>query len=347
MRIGIIGLERSGKTTVFNALTQRTGESVPPGGQAVPVLGVVTVPDPRVDWLSGLHRPKKTTHAQMTYMDLQGLPGALESKAEYMSLLLTHMRAVDAILMVIRNFTDLAVGAPDVSRDLRDLEDEFLIADLATVEKRLEKLDMELKRGKKITGPEKELLEACGEVINGEKPLRTRPELCAAPELRGFTFLSAKPLLVVVNNPDEDDRMPDVSFEAAEALVIRGKLEMEMAQLSDSEAAIFREDFGIAESAVYRVIEHSFSLLRLATFLTVGEDEVKAWTVPRDLPALEAAGAVHSDIQRGFIRAEVVAYEDLHRCGDYAAARKQGLVRLEGKTYPVQDGDVIHFRFNV
>jgi GTP-binding protein YchF len=347
MRIGIIGLARSGKTTVFNALTQRAGESVPPGGQAVPVLGVVTVPDPRVDWLSGLHRPKKTTHAQMTYMDLQGLPGALESKAEYMSLLLTHMRAVDAILMVVRNFTDPAVGAPDVSRDLRDLEDEFLIADLATVEKRLEKLDMELKRGKKITGPEKELLEACSEVLNGEKPLRTRPELCATPELRGFTFLSAKPLLVVVNNPDDDDRMPDVSFEAAEALVIRGKLEMEMAQLSDPEAAIFREDFGIAESAVHRVIEHSFSLLRLATFLTVGDDEVKAWTVPRDLPALEAAGAVHSDIQRGFIRAEVVAYEDLHRCGDYAAARKQGLVRLEGKTYPVQDGDVIHFRFNV
>lgn len=347
MKLGIIGLGRSGKTTIFNALTRRTGESVPPGGQAVPVLGVVTVPDPRVDWLSRLYHPKKTTHAQVTYMDLQGISGVVENRQEYMSHLLTHMRTMDALLMVVRNFPDPGLGPPDVRRDLRELEEEFLIADLATVEKRLEKLEMEQKRGKKITGPERGLLEACAEVLNTEKPLRCKTDLASTPELRGFTFLSAKPLLVIVNNPDEDDRMPDLPLETAEAIVVRGKLEMEMAQLSESEAAVFREDFGIGGSAVDRVVERSYRLLHLATFLTVGDDEVKAWTITRDLPALEAAGVVHSDIQRGFIRAEVVSYADLHRCGDYNAARKQGLVRLEGKTYPVQDGDVIHFRFNV
>ncbi len=346
MKLGIVGLARSGKTTIFNALTKRVGESVPPGGQVVPALGVVPVPDPRVDWLSRLYQPKKTTYAQVTYMDLQGMPGMIENKQEYMGLLLTHMRPMDALLMVVRNFTDPAVGAPDVGRDFRELEDEFLIADLATVEKRLEKLAMELKKGRKV-GAEKALLDACAEVLNREQPLRTRPDLANAPELRGFTFLSAKPLLVIVNNTDEDDRLPEVAFGSADAMVARGKLEMEMGQLTEEEAEVFRVDFGISESALDRVIEQSFSLLRLATFLTVGEDEVKAWTILKNMPAQEAAGAVHSDIQRGFIRAEIVAYEDLHRAGDYASARKLGVVRLEGKTYPVQDGDIIHFRFNV
>jgi len=347
MKLGIIGLPRSGKTTIFNALTRRGGESVPPGGQVVPALGVVPVPDPRVDWLSGLYKPKKTTYAQVTYMDLQGMPGMIESKQEYMALLLNHMRPMDAFLMVVRNFPDAALGAPNVARDLQELEDEFLIADLATIEKRIEKLELEQKRGKKIPGGERELLDGCAEVLNSEKSLREKPELANAPELRGFTFLSAKPLLVIVNNDDDDDRLPDVALGSAEAMVVRGKLEMEVAQLDEAEAAVFREDFGITESAVDRVIQRSYDLLRLATFLTVGEDEVKAWTISRDMPAQEAAGAVHSDIQRGFIRAEVVAYEDLKRAGDYAAARKLGVVRLEGKTYPVQDGDIINFRFNV
>jgi len=264
-----------------------------------------------------------------------------------MALLLNHMRPMDAFLLVARNFPDAALGAPNVARDIQELEDEFLIADLATIEKRLEKLEMEQKRGKKITGSERELLEACGQVLNAEKPLREKSDLAGAPELRGFTFLSAKPLLVIVNNDDDDALLPEISLGSAEAMVVRGKLEMEMAQLPEAEAAAFREDFGITESAVDRVVQRSYELLRLATFLTVGEDEVKAWTISGNLPAQEAAGAVHSDIQRGFIRAEVVAYEDLKRAGDYATARKQGVVRLEGKTYPVQDGDIINFRFNV
>ena len=347
MKLGIVGLGRSGKTTIFNALTRRTGESAPSGGQVVPVLGVVPVPDHRVDWLSQLYQPQKTTHAQVTYMDLQGMPGMAESKQEYMSLLLNHMRPMDAFLMVVRNFPDPVLGKPSPARDYRELADEFIIADLATVEKRLEKLSMEQKRGRKVPDSEKQLLQSCLDLLNQEKPLRSDPGLAAAPELRGFTLLSAKPLLVVSNNADEDDQLPEIGVEEGDILVLRGKLEMEMAQLTESEAQAFREDFGITESALTRVIQSSFALLKLATFLTVGDDEVKAWTIPRNLPAQEAAGAVHSDIQRGFIRAEVVAFEDLRRAGDHNAARKLGLVRLEGKTYPVQDGDVINFRFNV
>jgi hypothetical protein len=347
MKLGITGLGRSGKTTVFNALTRRSGESVPPGGQVVPALGVVPVPDQRVDWLSALYLPKKTTYAQITYMDLQGIPGMADNKREYMSLLLAHMRPMDAFIMAVRNFPDPVLGPPDCARDYRELEDEFLIADLASIEKRLEKLDAELKRGKKPTGAEKELLEMCAETLNAEQPLRTHPELANAPELRGYTFLSAKPLLVVVNNTDEDDAMAPVELRSAEAIMVRGKLEMELAQLSSEEAQAFMRDFGIAESALDRVIKSSFALLDQITFLTVGEDEVKGWTIARDTPAIEAAGAIHSDIQRGFIRAEVVAYEDLKKAGDYATARKLGKVRLEGKSYPVKDGDVINFRFNV
>ncbi|MGC9196958.1 MAG: redox-regulated ATPase YchF [Syntrophobacteraceae bacterium] len=347
MKLGITGLGRSGKTTVFNALTKRSGESAPAGGQVVPALGVVPVPDPRVDWLSDLYHPKKTTHAQITYMDLQSVPGMTDNKQEYMALLLTHMRPMDALIMVVRNFADSALGSPDPARDLRELEDEFLIADMASIEKRLEKLEAELKRGKKPSGAEKELLEKCAETLNGEQPLRTIPEICDKPELRGYTFLSAKPLLVIVNNSDDDDAMPALPLRSAEAVVVRGKLEMELAQLSEEEAQSFMSDFGITESALDRVIKSSFSLLDLISFLTVGEDEVRAWNIPRDMRAVDAAGVIHSDIQRGFIRAEVVAYEDLKKTGDYAAARKLGLVRLEGKTYPVKDGDIMHFRFNV
>ncbi len=347
MKLGITGLGRAGKTTVFNAVTGRSGESVPTGGQVGPALGVVAVPDARVDWLTSLYHPKKTTHAQISYMDLQGIPGMADNKREYMSLLLTHMRPMDALIMVVRNFADPVLGLPDAAKDLRELEDEFLIADMASVEKRIEKIEAELKRGKKPTGTEKELLEKCAEILNAEQPLRAHPEIANAPELRGYTFLSAKPLLVIVNNSDEDGVMPSISFRSAEAVVVRGKLEMELGQLSDDEAESFMQDFGIAESAVDRVIKSSFALLDQISFLTVGEDEVRAWTIARDTHAVEAAGAIHSDIQRGFIRAEVVAYEDLKKAGDYAAARKQGTVRLEGKNYSVQDGDIINFRFNV
>lgn len=347
MRLGIVGLARSGKTTVFNALTQRTGESTTPSGQVVPVLGVVPVPDPRLEWLAELYHPRKKTPAQVTYTDLQGIAGVAEKKKDYMALLLTHMRPVEAFLVVVRNFADPVLGPPHPARDFRELEEEFLLADLATVEKRLERIEAELKKGRKAAVVEMELLQRCAKLLNEEKPLRTEPSLSAAPELRGFTFLSAKPVLVLVNNDDEDMAMPEEFQGMEDALVIRGRLEMEMAQLSEADAAIFRQDYGISASALDRVIRRSFQLLGLGTFFTVGDDEVKAWTIPQGLHAVEAAGVVHSDMKKGFIRAEVVAYQDLKKAGDYAAARKQGLIRLEGRDYPVKDGDIIHFRFNV
>ncbi|MEJ5348264.1 MAG: DUF933 domain-containing protein [Desulfosoma sp.] len=347
MKLGIVGLSRSGKTTVFNALTQRTGESAAVSGQVVPVLGVVPVPDTRLEWLFSLYQPRKKTPAQVTYTDLQGIAGVAEKKKDYMALLLTHMRPVEAFLVVVRNFSDPALGLPHPARDLRELEEEFLLADLATVEKRLERIEAELKKGRKTAAVELELLQRCAELLNQEKPLRTEPSLATAPELKGYTFLSAKPILVVVNNDDDNPHVPEDLKGLEDVLVIRGRLEMEMAQLSEADAAVFREDYGITDSAMDRVIRRSFQLLGLGSFFTVGEDEVKAWTIPCGLPAVEAAGVVHSDMKKGFIRAEVVAYEDLRRAGDYAAARKQGLVRLEGRDYPVKDGDIVHFRFNV
>lgn len=347
MKLGIVGLSRSGKTTVFNALTQRSGESGAASGQVVPVLGVVPVPDPRLDWLTALYQPRKRTPAQVTYTDLQGIAGVAEKRKDYMALLLTHMRPVEAFLVVVRNFSDPVLGAPNPAQDLRELEEEFLLADLATVEKRLERIEAELKKGRKAAAQEMELLQRCAELLNQEQPLRTEPSLASAPELKGYTFLSAKPVLVIVNNDDDTADIPEDLKGMEDVLVIRGRLEMEMAQLSEADAAVFRQDYGIGESAMDRVIRRSFQLLGLGTFFTVGEDEVKAWTIPCGLHAVEAAGVVHSDMKKGFIRAEVVAYEDLKKVGDYATARKQGLVRLEGRDYPVKDGDIVHFRFNV
>lgn len=347
MKLGIVGWSRSGKTTVFNALTQRSGESGAASGQVVAVLGVVPVPDPRLDWLTALYQPRKRTPAQVTYTDLQGIAGVVEKRKDYMALLLTHMRPVDAFLVVVRNFSDPVLGAPNPARDLRELEEEFLLADLATVEKRLERIEAELKKGRKAAAKEMELLHRCAELLNQERPLRTESSLATAPELKGYTFLSAKPVLVIVNNDDDSADIPEDLQGMEDLLVIRGRLEMEMAQLSEADAAVFRQDYGIGESAMDRVIRRSFQLLGLGTFFTVGEDEVKAWTIPCGLHAVEAAGVVHSDMKKGFIRAEVVAYEDLKKFGDYAIARKQGLVRLEGRDYPVQDGDIIRFRFNV
>jgi hypothetical protein len=233
MKLGIVGLNRAGKTTIFNALTRRSGEAAPTGGQAVPALGAVSVPDARLEWLNDLYRPKKKTPAQVTYLDLQGMPGAADQKKEYMALLLTHMRPVAAFLMVVRNFHDPVLGAPDPAGDIRTLEEEFILADLATVEKRLERIAAEKGKGRKVSETEKALLERCAELLNTEKPLRDDPELATAPELRGYTFLSAKPVLAVINNDDEDEAMPALPEGSPEAMVIRGRLEMEMAQLSD------------------------------------------------------------------------------------------------------------------
>lgn len=346
MKLGIIGLGQSGKTTIFNALTNHRSEENNAGNKIVAALETVSVPDERVDRLGAIYQPKKLTYAQMVYMDLQGTVGVSDNKQDYMSLLLTHIRPMNALLLVVRNFTHPMLGAPHADKDLQELEDEFLIADLGTVERRLEKIELEKKRGKKVSEKELAFLHQCGQLLNEGKPLRDYPALMDDPDFRGFTFLSAKPLLAVINNDDSDTELPKLSS-GHSPIVVRGKLEMEMAQLPAEESAEFLSDYGIEESAMARVIHFSYKMLNLQSFLTVGEDEVRSWTIRKGTLAKEAAGAIHSDIEKGFIRAEVVHYNDLIKAGDFAKAKRDGLVRLETKTYPFLDGDVVNFRFNV
>jgi ribosome-binding ATPase YchF (GTP1/OBG family) len=259
------------------------------------------------------------------------------------------VRDCDALIHVIRNFSGYGLETPTPEADAATLDQELIISDLVVVEKRLERLENDRQRGKALNPEEKPLLEACREMLEAERPLRENQELAASPHLRGFAFLSAKPMLLLLNNADEDNDMPpsDNPAFADAGLVIKGKLEQELSDMSPEEAEDFLAEFNITASATDRVIQRSYELMGLMSFFTVGEDEVRAWTIKKETEALDAAEVIHSDIKKGFIRAEVVGYEDLMTAGSYAEARKQGTVRLEGKTYLMKDGDIVNFRFNV
>ena len=344
MKLGIIGLPGSGKATTFEALTHNIQE-IPNKNEDR--IGTIKVPDQRVDILSDMYRPKKTIYAQVEYF----LPaGTNQKKAkENPSVVFNPVRDCDALIQVIRNFSAYGEDPPSPQRDYLELEEEMILSDLVVVEKRLERLALDAKRGKKGSPEELALLDLCKTMLERNTPLRNDPDITNTPLLRGFAFMSAKPLLVLLNNTDEDNEMPNQKDIAKipDGMVIRSKLEQELAQMSDEEAKDFLAEFEITESAMDRVILKSYELQGLMSFFTVGEDEVKAWTIKKGTPAVEAAGVIHSDIQQGFIRAEVLAYDDLMDAGSYAEARKRGTVRLEGKTYEVKDGDIINFRFNV
>ncbi len=341
MKLGITGLSGSGKTTVFEALTQNISDTAHRGEDRI---GTIRVPDARVDELSAMYKPAKTIFARVEYF----LPGKSGEKKNDQNIW-TPVRDCDALIHVIRNFNIYGAEAPKPLEDFRTLEQELVIADLLVTEKRLERLELDKKRGKAGEPEEQSLLLRCKESLDQEIPLRKDPELASAPQLRGFAFVSAKPMLVLLNNEDDDDVMPDAGAlaEQENCMVIRGKLEQELAQMSEEEAQDFLTEFEITASATDRVVKASYNLLGLISFFTVGEDEVRAWTIRKGTPALNAAGVIHTDIEKGFIRAEVVSYNDLMEAGTYAEARKRGTVRLEGKTYEVQDGDIINFRFNV
>ncbi|MBI2896324.1 MAG: redox-regulated ATPase YchF [Deltaproteobacteria bacterium] len=339
MRVGLVGFKSSGKTTVFNALT---GQKAEVGGYAAGKvnLGVIKVPDPRVDALSEICKPEKTTYAEVTFADVPGFEAGkgLDSSA------LTHLRDVDAFAHVVRAFGD----APAAARDIRDLEVELVLADLAVVEKRLERLKKE--KGKP---GEKELLEKVGAKLSAETPLRAAG-LSADEEkaLSSFAFLSQRPMLYVLNVSEADAGKAagqEVVAAAASApvVVLSGRAEMEIAELAPDEQTAFLADLGLGEPARARFIRACYSLLDLISMFTVGEDEVKAWTIHRGDHARKAAGKIHTDIERGFIRAEVIRYEDYVTYKTEARCREVGKLRLEGKDYVVQDGDVVHFRFNV
>ena len=365
MKLAIIGLSNSGKTTVFNALTgQQVETTVYPTVSGDPHLGVVKVPDPRVTRLAEIYRPKKTTYATVEYIDYLGLTkGDVEQNRKVFDLI----KDADAIVHVVRGFEDEAVPHPlhDV-KPLRDIETiglELIFGDLEFVEKRLQRMEEASRKGKKPNEAEKRLLMKCKEILEREVPLRNaafdEEELKA---MRPLQFLSTKPEVVVLTIGEGDlntekavriQRDVEKYFEdkgisaKTKVVTLCGKIEMEIAQLSPEEAKAFLDDLGIQEPALHKVIHVSYALLGMISFLTVGEDEVRAWTIQRGTAAQKAAGKIHSDIERGFIRAEVIGFDDFIASGSMASARDKGLLRLEGKTYEVRDGDIINFRFNV
>ncbi len=369
MKVGLIGLPTVGKTTVLNAISGGTAEvhTYSTGGKndSEPNFAVVSVPDTRQDWLKDLYVPKKNTPATVELVDVAGMSPGQAKKNEISPTALTNLRQVDALVHVVRAYNDPSnphpAGSVDPLRDAENLELELIIADLIVIEKKLEKIDKEIQRKK---GPEKtkfeqerDILARFNQLLTDGKPLRGI-DLDSEEEkiIRGYTFLSLKPIMIVANISEsdignEDQRLKPLLDWCAEAqmpvVAFCGKAEMEIAQLDESERAEFMDALEIKESSRDRLIKAIYQLLKLIAFFTVGEDEVKAWTITKDTFAQEAAGKIHSDISRGFIRAEVVAYAVLQETGSWNAAKDKGLVRQEGKEYAVKDGDVINFKFNV
>jgi len=346
MKIGLIGRRGSGKTTIFNMLTD-LGAQVGgyPGGDKGDIhLGVIKVPDQRIDRLSEIYQPKKTTYAEIRFTDFP--PNQANDNLKASSELLTQMREVEAMALVLRDFG----LEPDPLKELNDLLSEMILADLLVVENRLVKL-------KKEKGKEQEslLLERCRKSLENEQSLGGLA-LTVDEEslLAGFGFLSRKPLLALFNTSDERAGQPlspayeeGLRLKGIQGMALAGKVEMEISQLNEADRELFLKEIGIEEPARARFIRASYLLLDLISFLTTGKDEVRAWTIKRGTTARKAAGKVHSDIERGFIRAEVVPYEDFIALGTEAKCREAGKLRLEGKDYVAQDGDIIHFRFNV
>lgn len=348
MKVGLIGRRGSGKTTIFNMLTGLEAQVGGYGGgdRAEIHLGVIKVPDARIDRLSAMFEPRKTTYAEIRFTDFPPSPGKEQVKAG--NELLLQMREVEAIALVLRDFGD----QPEPLSELNDLLSEMILADLVVVENRLAKLAKEKEKGRE---QEKAVLERCRQALENETSLRAAS---FTPEeeslISGFGFLSRKPTLALFNTSDERAGEPlgaaheeELHRRAIPGLALAGKLEMEIASLNEADREAFLREIGIAEPARARFIRVSYHLLDLISFFTTGKDEVRAWTITRGTPARKAAGKIHSDIERGFIRAEVIPYDDFIALGSEAKCREAGKLRLEGKDYVVQDGDIVHFRFNV
>jgi GTP-binding protein YchF len=358
LRAGLIGFPASGRTALFQLLTS-VRDASRSSGKGDANVGVSRVPDERLDRLTALFNPRKHVPATVEFADIAGTSGA---RAGAQALLdVAPFRNADALLHVVRMFRDPTVphpaGTVDPARDVRLMEDEVILADLGVVERRLERLERDLKKGNTPDlRREQDVLVRCRGALEEGRPLRAlQLDADDAKRLRGFQFLSAKPLLLVLNLDEADLPQADeavtlagletfMSGAATRAVPICAKIELEIAQLDAADAAAFMSDLGLRESGLDRVIRASYDLLGYISFFTVGEDECRAWSIPRDMPAVLAAGEIHSDISRGFIRAEVVRYEQLIARGSLAACRDHGELRLEGKDYIVLDGDCINFR---
>jgi ribosome-binding ATPase len=358
MKTGIIGLPQVGKTSLFRMLTKADLSEHAYGNPREAHVGVAKVPDDRLDKLAALFNPKKLAHASVEYVDV----GAIGQEALKESAYIGHLRQVDALAHVVRAFVDPSiphVGEIDPLRDIKNVEFDLMVSDLGQIEKRLERLEKDLK---KMRTPElekeNELLQRAKSHLESERPLR---EMEMTPEdkkrIRGFMFLSEKPILYVLNVSETTDLGEELESAVANyklnevasrpnaaAMAICGKVEAELAEMSDADAAEFLSSYGLKESGLVRLIRTTYALLGLISFFTVGEDECRAWTIPVHTRAVEAAGAIHSDLEKHFIRAETIRWDQLLEAGSEANARAKGTLRLEGKDYLVKDGDVLHIR---
>ena len=345
MKIGLVGLPGAGKTTVFNALTGQSVETGYAAARDKHNIGTVKVPDERVDALSRLYKPKKINYAEVTFTDLGGGGGQGIERST-----LNAMREVDALCQVVRAFPDAAGAAADPLDEIADLETETILADLDIVERRVQRLAKDRSNPRELA-----LLERLKDVLEGDAPVRTADmDENERKLISGYRFLSQKPLLLVLNVSEDDIGAP-VPEPVARAATDRGlglvvlsaQVEMDIAQLPDEDQPAFLESLGLEEPAKNRFIRGAYELIDLVSMLTAGPDECRAWPIPRGSKAPRAAGKIHSDIERGFIRAEVVPWQELIALGSEAKCREAGKLRVEGKEYIVQDGDVVHFRFNV
>jgi len=352
MKVALVGLRQSGKTSLFTALT-----GTEPGREKAGItLGNVKVPDARVDKLSEMYQPKKTTHAVIDVVEAH-TPHKDGSKANKSALdagFLNLVKPMDAFLLVVRAFDEEVLNDPRA--DLDALLSEMILTDLMLVETRLERDANERKKGKSgMPGDERDALEHCRKILDNNQRIYEIADLAARPELRSYAFLTARPILAMVNVGEDDIPKPTAEVLARFRLPVAGiptfaccaKSEGEIQAMPEEERKEFREMLGVREPVLDIMVREVYLALGLVSFLTTGEDECRAWTIRRGTPAARAAGAVHADIEKGFIRAEVIAYDDFIALGSEAAAKKAGKYRLEGREYVVQDGDIVHFRFNV
>jgi hypothetical protein len=355
MRIGIIGLPGAGKTTAFRVLTRGAAATTTQAGSYQVTTAMVAVPDPRVEVLSAMFKPKKTTHAQVEIADVAGLTVSEEvRRTEAVTGELTNVIGrYDAFVHVVRAFGN-PMGPPDPEGDIAALDTELLLSDLSKVENRIERLEDSLKRGKALPSHETdrremEVLSALQPHLESGSPVRDYA-LSDADEklLRGFQLLTAKPVLLLVNLPDEGTA-PEIAYPHRDSTLehFRGRLEADLVDLDSDERSVFMEEFGLRELSGERLIRQAYGLLGRMTFFTVGEDEVRAWEVAEGAPALECAAAIHTDLAKGFIRAEVVGYDDLVELGSLTEAKSKGRMRLEGKEQNIHDGEILVVRFNV
>jgi len=350
MKLGIIGLPQSGKTTIFKALTGARGikgeERIRKGDQ---LIVAVNVRDERVDYLKDLFKPKKTVYSQVEYLLPPRIADSDQGTREKENVIFSAVRTCDGLVHVVKNFQLFGGPPPTPEEDFFKLESEMILSDLVVAEKRIQRIESDEKKGKEISAEELFLLRRCRDILSEERPLRDKTEMATSPLLKGFTFLSAKPMLLIANNSDEDEDLPEMPHipENIEVMVVRGKLEMEIGEMEPDEAEEFLSAFHIESSLLDRVIKRSLAVSNLISFFTVVENEVRAWTITKGTPAIEAADLIHSDMKKGFIRAEVLPYEQLVKYESFSDAKKDGHLRLEGKEYAVQDGDIVKFRFSV